>query len=361
LPPLPPRIATKDFLGPRESSVYLPVPDQTGEPLDTSDSGGKRARLPGNIEESVLSSPLFKRGWVLQEMVLSRRNIHFAEDQAFWQCHEKMVSEDGIIVYQKGKHEAEDFRFYGIEDMLSVSYDHSPYRNWWSWVELYTTRHLTQPGDKFPALAGMTSLFAKMVNDDTPISGLWMNNIHFDLLWYVEHPKKRPLTSAIPSWSWASLDTAIKASFHSPQLFHREYNLRLVTFDLQWSGTPLTSQIIKGELIVEGRMTMLQFAKRDNMGRYPLLLYPEASDDNNVILESECSLDEEPPIPGDNITCLHVCTSETSSKEVSYFLLLLEPIPQSLDRYRRRGVGHVQTKFGENYFDGTSLSMITLV
>jgi hypothetical protein len=27
------------FLAPRESSVYLPAPDQTGEPLDTPDSG----------------------------------------------------------------------------------------------------------------------------------------------------------------------------------------------------------------------------------------------------------------------------------------------------------------------------------
>lgn len=78
-----------------------------------------------------------------------------------------MMSEDGIIIYQKGSHEAEEFRFYGMEDMLSVSYDHLPYRNWWSWVDLYTTRHLTKPGDKFLALAGMTSLFAKMADDDT--------------------------------------------------------------------------------------------------------------------------------------------------------------------------------------------------
>jgi hypothetical protein len=245
--------------------------------------------------------------------------------------------------------------------MLSVSYDHSLYRNWWSSVESYTTRHLTQPGDNFPALAGVTSLFAKMANDDTPIAGLWMNNIHFDLLWYVEHPKKRLLTSAIPSWSWASLGTAIKASFHSPQLFHREYNLRLVAFDLQWSGTSLTSRLIKCELIVEGRMTTLRSANRDNMGKYPLLLYPEANGDNNVIIESESSLDEEQPIPGDDITCLHVCTSETFSNEVSYFLLLREPIPQSLDHYRRRGVGHVQTKSGEDYFDGIPPRMITLV
>lgn len=83
-----------------------------------------------------------------------------------------------------------------------------------------------------------------------------------------------------------------------------------MTFDLQWSVTSLTSQLIKGELIVEGGMTTLRFAKRDNMGRYPLLLHPEASDDNNVILESECDLDVEPPLPGDNINCLHACTTE---------------------------------------------------
>ncbi|KAF2820894.1 HET-domain-containing protein, partial [Ophiobolus disseminans] len=42
-------------------------------------------------------SPLSKRGWVLQEMALSPRVVHFTQDQAYWQCREKVESEDGTL------------------------------------------------------------------------------------------------------------------------------------------------------------------------------------------------------------------------------------------------------------------------
>lgn len=47
---------------------------------------------PGlSIDKSILNS----RGWVLQERLLSRRTIHFASDQVYWECREHIVAEDG--------------------------------------------------------------------------------------------------------------------------------------------------------------------------------------------------------------------------------------------------------------------------
>ncbi|PQE20233.1 heterokaryon incompatibility protein [Rutstroemia sp. NJR-2017a BBW] len=50
--------------------------------------GGKRAyfRTETNTENTVNDSPLGVRAWVLQETLLSRRLVHFAKDQLYWQC-----------------------------------------------------------------------------------------------------------------------------------------------------------------------------------------------------------------------------------------------------------------------------------
>jgi hypothetical protein len=39
-----------------------------------------------NFQEEVDQADLNKRGWVLQERALSRRTIHFAERQCYWEC-----------------------------------------------------------------------------------------------------------------------------------------------------------------------------------------------------------------------------------------------------------------------------------
>jgi hypothetical protein len=37
--------------------------------------------------------PLNERGWVLQERLLSKRILHFGNDQIFWECQETQVAE----------------------------------------------------------------------------------------------------------------------------------------------------------------------------------------------------------------------------------------------------------------------------
>lgn len=37
--------------------------------------------------------PLLRRGWVLQERVLSPRTLHFTSTQMFWECNQKIACE----------------------------------------------------------------------------------------------------------------------------------------------------------------------------------------------------------------------------------------------------------------------------
>lgn len=88
---------------------------------------------------------------------------------------------------------------------------------WQAWqriVEQYSARGLTVQGDKLPAISGIASKIRKATHSDY-LAGLWKGNLASDLLWQAS-----PQTSAIagnyaletwraPSFSWASLDSAI--------------------------------------------------------------------------------------------------------------------------------------------------------
>jgi hypothetical protein len=43
--------------------------------------------------DDIKDGPLNRRGWVLQEMFLSRRILHFGKDQIFYTCHQIQACE----------------------------------------------------------------------------------------------------------------------------------------------------------------------------------------------------------------------------------------------------------------------------
>jgi hypothetical protein len=43
------------------------------------------------------NAPLYQRGWVFQELMLSPRSLHFREHQMYWRCHSALRSEDGTL------------------------------------------------------------------------------------------------------------------------------------------------------------------------------------------------------------------------------------------------------------------------
>lgn len=51
-------------------------------------------KLQGFVE-AVVRSPLLDRGWVVEERLLSRRKLYYANDQLYWHCSEIYKSESG--------------------------------------------------------------------------------------------------------------------------------------------------------------------------------------------------------------------------------------------------------------------------
>jgi hypothetical protein len=183
-------------------------------------------------EHSVDDAPVNKRGWVLQERLLSPRVLHFCHDQIAWECWEQDHMEshtDGLPMLQfmsgtivdgsrlkgmvpridgKALREA---RFAITKDvdldrqMINAIPSVYCYELWKRVVEVYSKKRLTKPSDKLMALAGIAKLMSRRVfkwKDEEYISGMWRKHFESQLLWrvdpvqengcYVPHSKRPP-------------------------------------------------------------------------------------------------------------------------------------------------------------------------
>ena len=177
--------------------------------------------------EQVSNAPLNRRGWVVQERLLSPRVLHFGGDQLLWECHEFDACETyplGLPHFPAGPH----YLFKGLDPetdghRLRKASNNEPdpelnaYHLWVKIVQAYTSSDLSKPEDKLIAISGIAKRFRSMLND-TYLAGLWSRLLPTQLLWFVRDakqangfPAKRPPFYRAPSWSWASVDGEVSA------------------------------------------------------------------------------------------------------------------------------------------------------
>ena len=166
--------------------------------------------------------PLSKRGWALQERVLSSRMIIYSLWQMYLQCESQMKSDGGRTD-----------RFNGKLAGLSVLSNHQMQSSghiwgtsddaiWSGWAKVvinYIRRGLAQPSDKLPALSGIATRFQNATND-VYCAGLWKSSLLKGLKWIVAPPPHqcRPSIYRAPTWSWASvLGIILMRNYHRPR------------------------------------------------------------------------------------------------------------------------------------------------
>jgi hypothetical protein len=226
--------------------VLCPVGILGGAAVDVRLGKDKLIYLRHLAEESksLYNSPLYRRGWALQETVLSNRIIHFASDQIFWSCQECLESEDGTYCASQSR---------TFADLSSLDKAHE---SWWTWVEDYSNRELTFLHDKFAAFAGLTQRFRE-VTDMEPVAGLWTQDIHFGLLWILVDGARRLEAAGlagIPSWSWASVAGSVRtlttrgATLWVDHSNGVENNAKVLNVEVGWSGKLLASSITRGRI-----------------------------------------------------------------------------------------------------------------
>ncbi|KAK7892228.1 hypothetical protein LTR67_007324 [Exophiala xenobiotica] len=185
-------------------------------------------------DNEVSDAPLNKRGWVLQERLLSPCVLHFGARQIFWECFEAYNCELHPTGLPRGiskPHNFKSIRFY--RDRLSEygeldtrkeihhgSFSTKPqskrqniYDSWHEIVSTYSAGTLTRSTDKLVAISGAAKEVRQILGDRY-LAGLWEHNIMRDLLWFLQHRNDGenvglPFPIRAPSWSWASIDAEV--------------------------------------------------------------------------------------------------------------------------------------------------------
>ena len=201
---------------------------------------------------------LLRRGWALQERLLSHRFLSFRFDRMQWECNTCCYSDDlecPFTIDFDHTSQAKKRSMRGLKDATGI------FSYWREIIETYSDCKLSERTDKLPALSGLAHAFSTILHD-TYVAGIWRNDIHHGLSWSVSSSNKElnssriveesPLAYRAPSWSWASTDSCI--------FFHRYFqcqpynDLVIISIDTRTQGLDAFGQVMCGTLHVSGRL-----------------------------------------------------------------------------------------------------------
>jgi hypothetical protein len=168
--------------------------------------------------------PLMERGWVVQELILAPRVLHFNEGQMFWQCYGTTSCEaypEGVpaelSVGSVSRNDILDILAH-VHDDSSSGTNELALRLWSQVVKQYTTCKLSCPRDKLVAVAGVARIVQEAIRDEY-CAGLWAHSFPTQLLWLSSSDKPQPQPYRAPSWSWASVDSIVTTGHYEKAPF----------------------------------------------------------------------------------------------------------------------------------------------
>lgn len=174
--------------------------------------------------ETISSSE--KRAWCFQEFTIPTRTLSFNGREMRWDCNCRIIDESGR--FSREKHELElrglqddyyDIFFDGVEGGPDISA--RTYAEWEAIVKAFSSRAITNPKDRLPALHGLSKIMAIRLEaaGEHPgnfLAGLWKNNFIRGLTWRVVPSKIQaigPRFHIAPSWSWVYPELSVEYNF----------------------------------------------------------------------------------------------------------------------------------------------------
>ncbi|KLO89070.1 tol protein [Fusarium fujikuroi] len=196
--------------------------------------------------DAVLAQPLFRRGWVFQEWILSPRTIHVARDQLWWTSASDMTSEGFAANETCEGFDFDVHREYihtmapGTQYSMESQSEESLQLVWHTLLQEYMSRSLTFESDRLVAFAGIASFYQShaKIKANSYLAGIWRHVLLQDLLWTISEGRKvsPPQNYRAPSWSWASVEPApdTKKKF---LIGSQEINIKLSETEQPWVCT----------------------------------------------------------------------------------------------------------------------------
>ncbi|PMD39411.1 HET-domain-containing protein [Hyaloscypha variabilis F] len=163
--------------------------------------------------------PLLLRGWVAQELILSRRFLHFDAKQLVFECRESYMSEmypkrppPGMLLL------ADPLKKRGmpnliLHDKADSTSAHNIHYFWTELVEYYSQCRLTVNTDRLAAISGIAKCLQAVLSEEY-YAGMWESLLPRCLLWTVARGEvskiAKPSSYVAPTWSWASAGVPVK-------------------------------------------------------------------------------------------------------------------------------------------------------
>jgi hypothetical protein len=343
---------------------------------------------PNLFEQDVNGSALSKRGWVLQERLLSSRIVHFVphciyvesrdEDQGISQVEAEPDSY--ITVFHTSDFATQLYKTRTSRPVIpSKNSKKSITLDWLKVVKVYARCDLTRPSDKLIAISGLARQYHKCTGSPY-YAGLWHDFFHAGLCWIVRGCQSSRRVSNAPSWSWASVNGQI--TYPSGCFSRKRLTSAIESFDIDalssdtnrpskvaWLegqallnlnvqmrgtfklGTPTHGQhehwvVNQGQRFIDGRQL-----EKDNFKVRRVLDY-----ENFTV--GWAVLDEDSG--GDKSSSLYRCIkiADIQLGTIScHVVLFLAKASTASDLYRRIGVGQI---FDEDWFENTQYFSIAV-
>jgi hypothetical protein len=142
-----------------------------------------------DTDEQLNWSSLMRRGWVLQERLLSRRSIYFGQ-QIWWECGQQLAREpfpdQTPITLTTGGRPGRETPYRVTNFLISRSTNvlqDMIYKRWLDIVETFSLCELSFEQDYLVALSGLAQEFAIKLGDQY-YAGLWGKDMFSGLLWH---------------------------------------------------------------------------------------------------------------------------------------------------------------------------------
>lgn len=289
--------------------------------------------------------PLSKSVWSFQERVLSLRTVHFATDQLYFECMNQFKSEDGLL--ERMRYHTDVLRLSdGIEHYRPKAFIDTPLSRWASIMYDYGKRE-GSPSDKALAISNVARAFQPLVNDEY-VAGHWRGTLLETLCWAARRACK--IADSVPSWSWLSIHGV-------PSVRPRDMlgegtavtelasinDIKVVLAD---SGNPYGCVTEASIFLDVPVVPMEQFETEGYRGMTVFKVRPAGGNADGFMppFDDQMSLDTDPgEFPGLLALIIGVidrrtCTERTCKPSQSVYGLLVVPVDDDSQRYKRVGM-----------------------
>ena len=216
------------------------------------------------LDHNLDASPLKKRAWVVQEMTLAPRILHFAQRQMFWECLERRACEsfpDKIPNNTASKQSLDPSASNHLFSPLPPDKTLHWLSSWQKQVQAYSETELTYPQkDKLVAISGLAK---KLGPPEQYLAGLWKPYLPDQLLWVVQDkddlpkPRRRTTEYRAPSWSWASMDGIVYMP-DARWMKREDHAMEYIDADIKTTSGDPTGQVESAVLRVRGVLACLR-------------------------------------------------------------------------------------------------------